>query len=32
VSQRLSQHGKYQWQLRSYLKDQRAWATTSDQY
>jgi starvation-inducible DNA-binding protein len=24
VSQRLSQHGKYQWQLRSYLKDQRA--------
>jgi starvation-inducible DNA-binding protein len=24
VSQRLSQHGKYQWQLRSFLKDQRA--------
>jgi DNA-binding ferritin-like protein len=24
VSQRLSQHGKYHWQLRSYLKDQRA--------
>ena len=24
VSQRLSQHGKYQWQLRSYLKGQRA--------
>ena len=24
VSQRLSQHGKYHWQLRSYLKDARA--------
>ena len=24
VAGRLSQHGKYQWQLRSYLKDQRA--------
>jgi hypothetical protein len=23
---RLSQHGKYHWQLRSYLKDARAWA------
>ena len=24
VAGRLSQHGKYHWQLRSYLKDQRA--------
>ena len=24
LSQRLSQHGKYKWQLTSYLKDQRA--------
>ena len=24
VSQRIGQHGKYYWQLRSYLKDQRA--------
>jgi len=24
VSQRLAQHGKYYWQLRSYLKDERA--------
>ena len=24
VSQRLSQHGKYYWQLRSYLRDERA--------
>jgi hypothetical protein len=29
VAGRLSQHGKYHWQLRSYLKEARAWQIQS---
>jgi hypothetical protein len=29
LAARIDAHGKHGWMLRSFLKDQRAWATTS---
>jgi hypothetical protein len=29
MAERQNSHGKYAWQIKSFLKDARAWATTS---